>query len=344
MKDARWRWGSKVAFVALLACAKPETRGHAGATSVVPAEGGEPVEDVALDRAPLDSDGLASEGAAEAGLELVPSMTSVPVWGKSIGHTSVVFKLRLDDGSEAAWKPRSRRGANRYRGEIAAYRLGRKLGLSNVPLAVPRSFPLAQLRAALGDPATGAGKLLADEAVPDARGEVRGALIPWIPDLRFLDLEAEPRRAEWRAWLRSNGSVPPDKTRLALQISTMIVFDYLTANWDRWSGGNIGTDATGQPILFIDNDGAFFDPPPAAALARQRALLADVAHFSRRFIAALHTLEPEVARAAMGEDAPGEPLLAPRVLAGLEERRRTALALVDAAIVRDGQDRVLSFE
>jgi hypothetical protein len=255
-----------------------------------------------------------------------------------------VFKLRLEGGLEAAWKPRSKRGSFRYRGEIAAHRLGRALGLSNVPPALPRSFTMAELRRALGDPSSGAGKLLADEAVPDERGEVSGALIPWIPDLHFLDLEAEPKRSEWRAWLGSKSPIPPDKRRLAEQISTMIVFDYLTANWDRWSGGNVGTDATGQTILFIDNDGAFFDPPPAAPLARQRALLADDARFSRRFIAALRALDANAARRAMGEAAPGEPLLSPRVLAGLEERRRTALAVVDARIAKDGEDKVLDFE
>jgi hypothetical protein len=124
----------------------------------------------------------------------------------------------------------------------------------------------------------------------------------------------------------------------------MIVFDYLTANWDRWSGGNVGTDATGQTILFIDNGGAFFDPPPAAPLAKQRALLADDARFSRRFIARLRALDADAARRAMGEDAPGEPLLSPRVLAGLEERRKTALAVVDARIAKDGEDKVLDFE
>jgi hypothetical protein len=124
----------------------------------------------------------------------------------------------------------------------------------------------------------------------------------------------------------------------------MIVFDYLTANWDRWSGGNVGTDAAGQAVLFIDNDGAFFDPPPPVPLAKQRSLLAYDARFSKRFIAALRALDPEAARGAMGEEAPGEPLLAPRVLAGLEERRKTALAVVDAKIAKDGEDKVLCFE
>ena len=41
----------------------------------------------------------------------------------------------------------------------------------------------------------------------------------------------------------------------------MIVFDYLTANWDRWSGGNVAEDSANGKLLFVDNDGAFYDPP-----------------------------------------------------------------------------------
>jgi hypothetical protein len=208
---------------------------------------------------------------------------------------------------------------------------------------MPRSFAMAELRAAL-DPSTAAGKLLAAEAVPDADGELHGALIPWIPDLHFLSLEAEPARSEWRGWLSPKGKVPDEKRRFAAQISTMIVFDYLTGNWDRWSGGNVGTDGAGEAVLFIDNDGAFFDPPPAAPLARQRSLLADDARFSRRFVAALRALSPDAARSAMGDDAPGEPLLGARALAGLEERRRDALAVVDGWVAKLGEDNALPFE
>src|ERR1700743_669270 len=47
----------------------------------------------------------------------------------------------------------------------------------------------------------------------------------------------------------------------ASEISAMCVFDALPGNWDRWSGANIGIDAT-KHLLFIDNDGAFYDPVP----------------------------------------------------------------------------------
>jgi hypothetical protein len=344
--------------LAVAGCTKPEaapTDARASSPPTPMTRASDPREDDREAGSPCASDASFDGGSAWDAFA-----TWRPVRGKSVGHTSVVFKLRLGappggaPGAtagvgapgwvEAAYKPRSKRGKTRYRGEIAAYRLGRALGIENVPLAMPRAFLVSELAAALGGSETAAGKLLADEVVADARGEVRGALIPWIAGLQFLALDAEPLRSEWRTWLARTGSVPEGRRKRAAQISTMIVFDYLTGNWDRWSGGNIGTDETGETLLYIDNDGAFFDPPPPEPLARQRALLREDARFSRSFVDALRRLEPEVARAALGEDAPGEPLLSSRILAGLEERRKEVLAMVDADVIRDGQDKVLAFE
>ncbi len=319
----------------LCACAKREARGaeEGGAPPTVPIE----AEAQEADAGPIAAD-------AAGTFDPTPFETRAPVSGKSIGHTSVVFKLKLEGGAQAAYKPHSRRGGGRYRGEIAAYRLARALGLSNVPPALPRSFVWAELRAALGGNATDAGKLFENETVGDAHGDVRGAIIPWIDHLTFLPLDREPQRSSWRTWLAARGSVPEDKRKLAGQISTMIVFDYLTGNWDRWSGGNIGMQEGGETLLYIDNDGAFFDPPPPAPLASQLGLLKGDARFSRSLVVALRSLTPEAAKAAMGELGPGEALLPARVLDGVEVRRRTALGIIDARMAEVGEDKVLVFE
>ena len=259
-----------------------------------------------------------------------------PRSGKSIGHTSVVFELRFDDGTEAAWKPRSRRGGARYRGEIAAYRVAVALGIDNVPPALPRSFDAGELRAALGGE-----PLFAEEVVASRDGRVDGAIFPWIKGLSFLDLEREPWLGKWRAWLARGGLVPEGERRTAAAISSMIVFDYVTGNWDRWSGGNVGFDRARETVLFVDNDGAFYDPPPAAALARQTTILSRVDRFSARFVAALRALD--VAR-AVGEERPGEPLLGAHNVASVDARRQRALAVVDAKIAAQGEPAVLAFE
>ncbi len=276
-------------------------------------------------------------------MDLSAYATAAPVGGRSVGHTSVVFKLKLEGGLEAAYKPRSHRGDHRYRGEIAAYRLARRLGLENVPAAIPRTFAFSALAAALGGTDSDAGALLAAEAVPDAHGLVTGALIPWIPKLELLPLESEPWVTRWRGWLATDGGVAGEDTTLAADVSTMIVFDYLTGNWDRWSGGQVGIDRLYNRLLFLDNDGAFYDPPPPAPLAAQLARLSKVSRFSRAFVKAMRDLDDDALRQAMGEESPGAPLLSARMLSGVAGRRRTALGIIDAKIAELGESFVLAF-
>ncbi len=296
--------------------------------------------------------------SAPAPASSAPSyVTAAPVSGKSIGHTSVVFKLKLEGGLEAAFKPRSRRGRDRYRGEIAAYRVGISLGLSNVPTALPRAFPLASLQAAMG-PASPARTLLDQEAVSDPDGELPGALLPWIAKLEFLPLETNAWRSRYADWLSGNAPPPPDgqtpmppdagvptvdARAMAAQISTLIVFDALTGNWDRWSGGQVGFARATQTLLFMDNDGAFYEQPPPGPSAAQFARLAKVDRFSRGFVGSLRAFDPKAARLAIGDDGRGTPILSDKALAGLEERRKRILGIVDAKIASKGDSAVLFF-
>jgi hypothetical protein len=252
-----------------------------------------------------------------------PFATARVLSGKAIGHTSVVLKLKLEGDLVAAWKPRTTRGPRRYKGEIAAHRLAVALGLANVPRAIPRAFPATELRAALV--ASGASALLDKEAIVKD-GAIAGALIPWLDTLDFVPLEAEPWRSRWAGWLADGGDIPPDQRALAADVSTMLVFDYVTGNFDRWSGGNIGRDKTTGRLLFIDNDGAFYDVPHEAPLARQLAMVRAASRFSKSFVKSLRALDLPALRTAMGEEAPGEPLLSDGVLAGVDARRTLVLA------------------
>jgi hypothetical protein len=260
------------------------------------------------------------------------------VKSKSIGHTSYVLKITLDQGSAIVFKPRSRLplGDRRYRGEIAAYRLAVALGLDNVPRAFPRSFDAAALRPLQAD--------FDAKALVDADGRVRGAAMPWIDKYRVLPLEQPSARVGWEPWLTDpRTDVPDDQRPLAAAMSTLVAFDYLTGNWDRWSGGNIAQDGATGTLLYVDNDGAFYDPPPADALARQLALLRRVTRFSRRFVAMLRSLDDGKLASAIGEESPGQPLLPASVLAGVASRRKTVLQVVDARAGDAGQDAVLAF-
>lgn len=266
-------------------------------------------------------------------------LTGRPVRAKSIGHTSYVLKVTLEGGRVAVFKPRSNRplGGWRYKGEIAAYRLAVALGLDNVLPAIPHAFKGDDLRA-LTESFDAMGRI-------DADGHVRGALMPWLDTYRVLPLEEPTWRARWEPWVMDERApVPQDELARAGAISTMIAFDYLTANWDRWSGGNVAEDSATGKVLFVDNDGAFYDPPDAAALKQEVALVRRVARFSRRFVAALRALDPTKLASAIGDELPGTPLLPPRVLDGVDARRRTVLAVVDARAGDAGEGVTMFFE
>jgi hypothetical protein len=290
-----------------------------------------------VDASPSETAPDASQPFTE--VDTKPYLTASPVSGKAIGHTSVVFKLEMSGGLTAAYKPESKRGHSRYRGEIAAYRLAKALGLSNVPPAIPRTFPGASLRAAITSNAKALS--LYDSEVVARAGTVKGALMPWIASLEFLPIETDPWRAKWTKWLAKDGEVPVDQASLASQISTLVVFDTVTGNWDRWSGANVGIDKASGTLLYVDNDGAFFEPAPAAPLASQLALLQKIDRYSRRFVAALRALTPIALADAIGDETPGQPLLEPKTLSSVDGRRRNVLVIIDAKIKDQGESKVL---
>jgi hypothetical protein len=277
------------------------------APSVVDATAPASLHEASLDAAPVDLDRL-----------------SDIVKAKSIGHTSFVLKLTFANGQAAGWKPRSRLplGDRRYRGEIAAYRLGTALGLSNVPRVLPRSFPASSLRALLPD--------FDAKALPDDDGRVRGAIWAWNPNYEIVPLEEPTSRASWEPWLTdARVIIPVDKRGLARELSTLVAFDFITGNWDRWSGGNVARDSATGMLLYVDNDGAFYDPPPAESLASQLAFLRRVVRFSRGFVGMLRALDEAKLHAVFGDETPGAALLPDRVIAGVDQRRKTVLEVVD---------------
>lgn len=267
--------------------------------------------------------------------------TSTPKGGKSIGNTSVVFKLLLSSGKKAAWKPNAKKVKGRYKGEVAAFRLAEALGIANVPPACIRVFD-ARAAAAVLAQSDEASTLFADEVIVE-QGKVYGALIPWIDGLSFWPIEKEPLRTEARAWLGAGKPIPAGKSDLARQASMLVAFDFITGNWDRYSGENVGLDATGTHVLFIDNDAAFMEGPPKAQLARNKALLDGTDRFSRAFVAGARKLDAERLAAVFGEEAPGRPLLSAAVTASVARRIEELVAIVDAKIAARGEDETLYF-
>jgi hypothetical protein len=294
------------------------------------------------DAADVDAD---SESGTRGAAAVDPYLEAAPVSARSIGHTSYVLKIRLENGFVAAYKPRSKLplGDRRYKGEIAAYRLGRALGLDNVPIAMPRAFVAAQLRRTFAAP-EGADDF-DRRALVDARGMLRGALMPWIERYEPIPIEEGEPRLRWERWLTDAATPVPDDDRpMARALSTMLAFDYVTGNWDRWSGGNVARDGSTGRLLYVDNDGAFYEAPPQQSLARQLALLRRVVRFSRSFVGALRAMDRATVREALGADIDGAPLLPDRVVADVDARRQTLVGVIDAQIARAGDAATLSFE
>lgn len=277
----KWRLWS---VCTLLACSRPEAGAGLRAAPARAAEAAAPV---------VQDAGAAPDSGLAVLQTVVPQYAgdgAVATWrsAKSVGHTSTVYVLKGDDErTRMVFKPDTKHGRGRYRGEIAARQLAVALGIGErLPLVVAASFERAQLRGVLPGP-----KARADfDTDVVAQGDyVYGAGIAWVDGLQFPALHRGIERERWEGWLVGKEVPTPDWRALAISLSDMVVFDYLTGNFDRWSGGNIGqVGGPSSPVLYIDNDGAFLWPEPAKHLERQRALLLETRVFSKQMRASMH--------------------------------------------------------
>jgi hypothetical protein len=261
------------------------------------------------------------------------------------GGSTVSFKVRFENQQKALFKPQQRSEIANYRAELAAYRVSRLLGIHRVPPACGRLVPRATLQRA-GD-ATGDAEF-SRRVMTELLGrgeEVPGAVLYWVPGA----LEPVPGVEAYPALLDPARPLDPAQAGLAADLSTLLLFDFLNDNVDRWSGGNIlrqraeGAGPPG-PMLFMDN-GASFSAIHEGRGARpedQARRLAAVGRFSRAFVAALRGLTAESLGAAVGGDPLG-PCLSPAQIAAVLTRRDAIVARVDAAVRAHGEAAALCF-
>lgn len=244
---------------------------------------------------------------------------------QQVGSTSVNIHLHLVGDVDAAFKPHSQTHADAYRAEIAAYRLNRLLGLNRVPPAISRVIPAAALHLSAETPVT-----------IERDGNVRGAAIYWVPVLRDSRIDQEHERTRWATWLRQGNTVPPDQSTRAEEISTLVAFDVLIGNWDRWSGQNVPMDAAGH-LVYRDNNGAFSEPFGDRMLWGVMRHLRLVQRFSRGTIERARAMTEASVRAemALDPDATHPPLNAVQ-LTSLLRRRDALVSYVDELVRRYG--------
>jgi hypothetical protein len=282
-----------------------------------------------------------SQDAILVRLADAPARTFEPV-----GSTSVVFRMDLEGTVDAAFKPRTLQHRWGHKAEVAAYRVARLLALDNVPPAITRRIPASELRERLVPEFHDAWDEIHRWTVWDDDEHVTGAAIYWVPGMRSPGLDAPGGIAQLRGWLSQGGSVPADRAKLAADISTMLAFDYLIGNWDRWSGGNVQGTAAGDRLFIRDHNAAFASPLPISLHRRLRAHLHGAERFSRRFLGRLAQLDGAAVREELSHDpghASDHPILTDAQLSDMMDRRAALLSYVGALIAAHGEAQVVAF-
>ena len=262
------------------------------------------------------------------------------------GGSSISLRLELEGGARAAFKPDQTNYQTIPRKEIAAFRLDRLLGIGAVPPAVPRSFTRAELLA----------KLESRELAPRLGAEVRvnkdgtvdGEVSFWIPEIVDAKVGDYPVDSVdgmvlWKRWLRVGAPVPPDAEALVPQLSTLVAFDFLINNTDRWSGSNAKASPDGRMLFFMDNTLSFGND--GRGHRKCQLYLERVQKFSRGFYRSLKQLSDDDVREAMTRDTgPYRKLLTDREIEALLARRDRLVAYIDELVDEHGEAAVLVFE
>src|SRR5262249_9198591 len=256
--------------------------------------------------------------------------------------------LRLDfaSGARAAFKPMQIHPQSDPRREIAAFRVDRMLGIGHVPPAKSAAFAVEDVVAA-ADPTSRSVTAARIESQPIPRdGKLCGELSWWIPEIkrvrlggRYID-EADGEQL-WAEYLQAGAAIPGELRPMLLQIATVIVFDVLIDNSDRWSGNNTQGSMDDRILYFMDNTLAVSQYTPRHPTNPSR--LSRLQVFPRGLIGKLRVLTGQAITAALGhaDDVLG-PLLSEAELRAMLSRRDHLVEYVDGLIAELGEDAVLA--
>ena len=243
--------------------------------------------------------------------------------------STLVFHCDLGDGVEIAFKP-ARRGEHQWwKHEVLAYRLARVLGIADrVPPAVSRTIPAELIEGFAHD----------RDLIRERDGSIRGAAIAWMPVLRPSGLHAPEARDEWNHWMSAQHDIPPSNRRRAGQIASLIAFDYLQANFDRWNAGNVSLDEH-DDLVFRDNNRGWF----LENLVRtDRGGVVNIERIPAWLLAGIERATADAVRAEVRRDGlPFHRLETAGYWAAYSARRTALLQRIAAAIAEHGRERVL---
>lgn len=265
-----------------------------------------------------------------------------------------MFKLHLDDASMASFRARTRTHPHGWSAEIAAYRIARALRMDQVPVAVAHRISRNVLVARFDNEKRERLAAMDQNIVWDADGFAIGAAVPWVPQLRDLGFETNDGIRVWAPWLLVDSPMPDaEHVALARDMSIMLAFDLLIANFDRMSGGNLKANADGTRVVIRDHNLAFITPFPEMQRAATERRFVRVERFSRSFVLALRALDETRLRSLLHDagsepardlGSASEPLLTEPQVNDVLSRRQSILTRIDALIARRGENSVLVFE
>lgn len=264
--------------------------------------------------------------------ELLREMATRPVRAVLARYSSstINYQLDLGDGLHIAFKPARRGEANWWRHEILGYRFARALGITNrVPPAVSRTVPIE----ALAGHTDGADLVVRN-------GRVAGAAIYWMPTLARLDLHTPENRPIWNAWLDPARPIPAAHRTRALQLATLIAFDYLQANFDRWNGANLRADEHGD-LVFRDNNRAWY---PENLVRIDRGGIDGICRVPAWLVPRVQAVTGAALRIEAARDTDPEGTLRrlrPAQVRAFDARRTALLQRLNACVARHGRDAVL---
>ena len=214
------------------------------------------------------------------------------------GGSTLVYRLIKDKKTYAAFKPRQTRKQSNPRSEIAAYRFCPLMRCRfDVPVNLPVWFTYRQFSGLYARlPSNPADELRELEVVHvEAEDRVEGTQKAWIAEYALFPIEMEDW---WKALFEKPKAVlqaapatamlederlakHPDGVKiaarlekhfgtmtqydLALQISNLLVFDFLLNNWDRYSGTRafwgVNCQFSHGRFMSIDNGAALSQTP-----------------------------------------------------------------------------------
>jgi hypothetical protein len=258
------------------------------------------------------------------------------------GGSSLSFRIDFADGSRAAWKPLQTNTQTIPRKEVAAYRLNRLLGLNAVPPAAPRVVARDELLTHLHPESLTQIPRIEAETIFDPRGRTMGTASYWIPVIKDSGFDTPEGQRLAQTWLTQGEHIPADQRDMAVQLSNLAVFDFLTCNPDRLSGGNMKMSPDGKQLYYMDNTMSFFVEP--AGKEKTREELMKVQRFSRSTYAALDRISvPTLEQVLSTETGTPYDILTPDEIRAVVARRDVVRQYVSVLVGQFGASQVFAF-